>query len=183
MAGHLRDIFGQNQDLPSSVLPKTLHFAELRARFERQMAAYTEDVGRRIRRARESNRPDLSQEAAAHEVGVSVKQYGRWERGESSPRADKWERLAEVLGVPVVEIRGELPAVAEHELRIQLGRLEVKLDALLVHAGINPASFDVPADGAADIEDAATEATELLGGSAGATREAKPAPARRRRAS
>lgn len=95
------------------------------------MAAYAEDVGRRIRQARETNRPELSQEAAAHEVGVSVKQYGRWERGESSPRHDKWERLADVLGVPVNDIRGEPPAVAEHELRIQLNRIEEKLDLIL----------------------------------------------------
>jgi DNA-binding XRE family transcriptional regulator len=96
------------------------------------MAAYTADVGRRMREARERNRPDLtSQEAAAQEIGVSGKQYGRWERGESQPRSDKWTPIAHMLRVPVEDLRGRPPALPEEELRAQLDRIEAKVDDAL----------------------------------------------------
>lgn len=108
-----------------------MHFAEMRARFERQMSAYMQDVGRRMREARERNRPDLtSHEKAAHELGVSGKQYGRWERGESQPRPDKWSAIAEMLDVSVESLRGSPPIAPEEELRAQLTRIEEKLDAI-----------------------------------------------------
>lgn len=144
------------------------------------MAAYTDEVGQRIRRAREAN-TTLSQENAAHKIGVSTKQYGRWERGLSTPRPANFERIAEVLGVDITDLRGEPPAITEHELAAQLGRIERKLDALLRAASLNPDVFD--ADSSADIEHAAAGPTELLGGEAGANPRAKRAPARKRRAS
>lgn len=121
--------------------------ADILANFERQMADYTQNVGKRIREARERI-PDLSQEAAAREVGVSVKQFGRWERGESQPRRqEKWDRLAEVLGVSVDDLRGEPPEVydPESELRMQVDRLEEKLDAILA-ALSSPASDALGSD-------------------------------------
>jgi transcriptional regulator with XRE-family HTH domain len=118
-----------------------LHFAELLARFQRQMADYEEEVGRRIKRARLQNRPDLtSHESAAREFGnISSKQWGRWERGESLPRAANWNRLAEVLQIEVAELRGDPPAIAEHELADQLDRIEAKLDAIL--ATVSPSGL------------------------------------------
>lgn len=100
------------------------------------MAAYSQDVGRRMREARERNRPDLtSQEAAARELDVSSKQYGRWERGESTPRSDKWELIAEMLRVPVDELRGEPPAIPEDDLRAQLDRIEATVNGLADQVG------------------------------------------------
>jgi transcriptional regulator with XRE-family HTH domain len=128
-----KDILGQIKGHPTRGGAKSLHFAELLERFRRQMADYEEEVGHRIRRARLHNRPDLtSHEAAAREFGnISSKQWGRWERGESLPRAANWNRLAEVLRMEVTDLRGDPPAIAENDLADQLDRIEAKLDLLL----------------------------------------------------
>jgi transcriptional regulator with XRE-family HTH domain len=123
-----------------------LHFAAVRERFEKQMADYLVEVGRRLHDARIQNRPDLtSHEKAAHElqathgVVVSGKQYGRWERGESEPRTDKREAIAAMLRVDVTDIWGLPPIAPEVELRAQLDRLEARLDAIAKHLGIDHA--------------------------------------------
>lgn len=114
-----------------------LHFAALRARFERQMADYLADVGKRLREARLRNRPDLSShEKAARELekfGVTVtgKQYARWERGESEPRGDKRTHIAEMLGMTRDEIWGQPPIAPEEELRAQLDRIEANQGKIL----------------------------------------------------
>jgi hypothetical protein len=108
-----------------------LQFAELRARFEEQMAEHLAAVGRRLREARERNRPDLtSHEKAAHELSkagviVTGKQYGRWERGESEARSDKREAIASMLGTSVESLWGEPPIAPE------VGRHQVPGDRTL----------------------------------------------------
>lgn len=115
-----------------------LHFPELRARFERQMADYLADVGRRLRDARLRNRPDLDSIPKAarelqdkHGIDISEKQYGRWERGESEPRGSKRDALAAMLGIRKEEIWGEAPIAPEEELRAQLNRIEETLAKIL----------------------------------------------------
>jgi len=94
------------------------------------MADYLAEVGRRLREARERNRPDLSShDKAARElenygVVVTGKQYGRWERGESEPRGNKRDKLAEMLGTTKEAIWGKPPLAPEEELREQLDRIE-----------------------------------------------------------
>lgn len=131
MSGLLADTCGRNKAPTRRVGAKSLHFATVLARFEAQMAAYSADVGRRMREARTRNRPDLSQEAAAHEIGVSSKQYGRWETGKSQPRAANWAKIAEVLQVAVDDLRGKPPIAPEQELRDQLDRIETTQDKIL----------------------------------------------------
>ena len=55
-----------------------------------------DDLGTRIRRARERKR--WSQAQAASAIGVGVRTWGRWERGEAAPRS-AIGALEDVLGV------------------------------------------------------------------------------------
>lgn len=134
MGSHDRDIYRTEQGTPSSVPAKMLHFGEFRARFERQMADYLADVGRRLREARQRNRPDLDSIPKAarelkdvHGVDVSEKQYGRWERGESEPRGSKRDALAAMLRVRKEDIWGEPPLAPEDELRADMKALKNSL--------------------------------------------------------
>ena len=40
----------------------------------------------------------LSQREAAAAVGVSTNTWARWERGERTPKLERWDRIAAVLG-------------------------------------------------------------------------------------
>lgn len=138
MSSHHRDIYRTAKGSAQGVPAKMLHFPALRARFERQMADYLADVGRRLRDARLRNRPDLDSIPKAsrelqdkYGIGNSEKQYGRWERGESEPRGAKREALAKMLHVRPEDIWGEAPIAPEDELRAQLQRIESKLDDVL----------------------------------------------------
>lgn len=73
--------------------------------------------GDRLKQLREN--AELSQEELADELGISEPQIWRYEKGESSPRADILTRLATFFGVsadyilgisdnPVVSLSGEL---------------------------------------------------------------------------
>lgn len=94
------------------------------------MAAYAQDVGQRIREARERNRPGISQEDLAHELGVSSKTIGRWERGEVQPRDRQWEPLAKKLKVAVADLRGRPPLTPEEELRARMDQINDRLAEL-----------------------------------------------------
>jgi transcriptional regulator with XRE-family HTH domain len=48
---------------------------------------------------------DLSQEDAAHAIGVSLTTYGRWERGERRPRGRDANRASKALGIPLDLLR------------------------------------------------------------------------------
>jgi transcriptional regulator with XRE-family HTH domain len=61
-------------------------------------------LGERIRGAR--LRDGHSQETFAHKLGVSVQTVSRWERGASVPKRHA-QRLSEVTGIPVAEMRDE----------------------------------------------------------------------------
>jgi transcriptional regulator with XRE-family HTH domain len=86
------------------------------------MAEHLQRQGRRLRRARKALK--LSQEEAAHLIGVSSKTFGSWERGEAEPRDSNWRKIEEQLKVRADEVRGEPPVD-------QLTRLEGKVDRLL----------------------------------------------------
>ena len=77
----------------SSPLP----FQELQANLERQMAEYLSAQGDRLRAARKVL--GISQEDAAHLIGVSFKTYNSWENGHSEPRDKNWRRIEEELKV------------------------------------------------------------------------------------
>lgn len=59
-------------------------------------------LGRAIRELREKR--GLTQEAVAHEAGVTASTYGLIERGQSNPTWATVEDIASALGVSVVEL-------------------------------------------------------------------------------
>lgn len=129
--------------------------------------------GDRIRELRGS----VPQPRIAEQVGVTLRAYQEWEAG-GGIGWDNLVKLAETFGVSEEYV--EYGVSGRPRPGTDLGRLERKLDALLVHAGIDPAGLD--ADAAADIEHSAKRSTSLLGGEAAPSPTARPVPARKHRA-
>ncbi len=65
--------------------------------------------GRKLTKYRELR--DLTKEAMADRLGVSPNTYGRYEKGEFEPKVDQWEKIAEILNVPVEELLKTEPIV------------------------------------------------------------------------
>jgi transcriptional regulator with XRE-family HTH domain len=101
-------------------------------------------IGARLLALRKANA--LSQEDAAHKVGVSTSAWGDWERGKHAPIDANWRRIEQAFGIDAAQIRGtpppplfpvgsEAPAPDElrrirqelAEIRQALGRLEAKM--------------------------------------------------------
>jgi transcriptional regulator with XRE-family HTH domain len=59
-------------------------------------------LGQAIRQVREKR--DLTQEAVAHQAGVTASTYGLIERGQSNPTWATVQDIASALGVSVVEL-------------------------------------------------------------------------------
>lgn len=59
-------------------------------------------LGQAIRELREKRR--LTQEAVAHEAGVTASTYGLIERGQSNPTWATVDDIASALGVSIVEL-------------------------------------------------------------------------------
>lgn len=102
-----------------------------------QMSAYRQAVGRRLLALREQK--GLSQEDAAHAVGVSVATWGRWERGARYPYEANWRKISDTFDVDLAEIRGSPPAPLAlgadngDGIEATLARMDSKLDAILEH--------------------------------------------------
>lgn len=73
----------------------------------RAMEDYREQVGSRLRLLREDRA--MSQEDAAHLVGVAVKTWHNWESGKRSPYENNWRRIGEAFEIDVRLIRGKPP--------------------------------------------------------------------------
>lgn len=54
---------------------------------------------------------NLTKEEIANRLGVSPNTYGRYEKGEFEPKVDQWEKIAEILNVPVDELLKTDPIV------------------------------------------------------------------------
>lgn len=70
-------------------------------------------VHEKIRKLREAK--DLTQEFMAHELGVSLKTYGRWESGETPLKVKDLLKIAELLDMPVEDIMSPNPVVVNIE--------------------------------------------------------------------
>lgn len=124
------------------------------------------ELGAHLRRLRQ--RAGLTQEDAAHRLGVSLGGYRAWEKGRV-PRPGNRRRLATMFSVPVgelesymVELRDQAPEPA------RLDRIEAKLDAVLELleplAAQDATTLSAQAAGAArQAERKAREATETPG--------------------
>jgi transcriptional regulator with XRE-family HTH domain len=89
------------------------------------MALRQERVAQRLAELRE--RHALSQERAAQKVGITHRQWQRWENGQSMPRPGNLGEVALAFGVPVSTFYDDDEQVDQS----QLDRIEEKLDLLL----------------------------------------------------
>ena len=139
-----------------------------------EMALRQEKVSARLLQLRE--RQGLSQEDAARKVGITTRQWQRWETGESMPYPRNLDMVASRFGISISEFFDEeTPATLEPD---QLDRLEAKLDALLSHLQIE-LDDQAARDGFVQAIKGAAEIAEQDP----AAPQAKPAAKRRKRAS
>ena len=71
---------------------------------EPQHREMLEKFSRRLRDAREAKFPKLTQERACREIGVSLRQYQRWEHGEQFPPFERIQKIVEIVGVDVSDL-------------------------------------------------------------------------------
>lgn len=133
LTGHLPGIIvlGMAMSSPAVSMPWThRHVADT---IRRAMSDYQEGVGRRLFALRKSR--DLSQEDAAHLVGVGVKTWHLWERGKTAPYDQNWRKIGEAFNVDTAELRGTPPAPlalgdGEGDGPDQLDRIEADVSVL-----------------------------------------------------
>lgn len=63
-----------------------------------------ENIGERIRAAREAHQPPISQAELARTVGSTGTQMWRWEAGKRVPRLPMLQRIADALGVSLDDL-------------------------------------------------------------------------------
>lgn len=105
------------------------------------LAIKKETVSRQLTELREAHQ--LTQEKAAAHVGVTMRQWQRWESGESVPYSRNLDAIAEKFGISVAtffeaDAKDGGPAASPDpfqqspDLAAALGRVEAKLDAVLL---------------------------------------------------
>lgn len=154
-------------------MPWTRHLA---SKMMRAMEDYRAGVGARLLALRKSR--NLSQEDAAHLVGVGVKTWHNWESGKRSPYESNWRRIAEAFEIDVQPIRGTPPAplgldlpedngdiaAQLQEIRSELAELREQHAQLLALFTREPNAAATLSDAiAAAIEDALSQRAEKAG--------------------
>lgn len=85
-------------------------------------------VAGRLARMRESMA--LTQEKAASRAGVTLRQWQRWESGQSEPRASNLLKISEEFGVPLSDLLEVESNAADAAHADQLDRIEWRLKQL-----------------------------------------------------
>lgn len=93
------------------------------------MALRRERLVERLEELRE--RHGLSQEDAARKVGITHRQWQRWESGDSTPYPSSLSKIASAFGITVAEFFDEEGLPPAKTPDPQLDRLEDMLNALL----------------------------------------------------
>lgn len=106
---------------------KSWHGPRQRVSVLAEMALRREKVMERLLELRE--RHGLSQEDAAHKVGITTRQWQRWETGESMPYPRNLDAVASRFGISVAQFFDE-PTELIVDVA-QLDRIEAKLDEVL----------------------------------------------------
>lgn len=95
-------------------------------------------IGQRMRLYRNRANPRISQEEAAHRMGVAVRSYARWERGENTGHLSRIEEIAEMLGVTPADLQDDyVPADVNEKLDVLIAEVRA-MRADLRAAGIPP---------------------------------------------
>ena len=116
-----------------------------------EMALRQEKVSERLRELRERN--GLSQEDAARKVGITHRQWQRWESGDSMPYPRSLDMVASTFGISVAEFFDPAEPVVDQS---QLDRIEAKLDQVL-------AILEQPGDIAGPVVEASANELETRG--------------------
>jgi transcriptional regulator with XRE-family HTH domain len=106
------------------------------------------ELSRRLVALREQHDPPLSQHEAARLIGLSLRQYGRLERGQANPSLTTARKIAAAYGVEPWLLTGgtEQPVAVEQSPTLaDLARLEAKIELLLAHFGLDSAAAGTPA--------------------------------------
>ena len=99
-----------------------------------EMALRREKIVERLGELREAN--SLTQEEAARRVGVTHRQWQRWEAGESVPYPRNLDLVASKFGISVQEFfDGPPDGTALDRIEGDLARIEDKLDRILRQLG------------------------------------------------
>jgi transcriptional regulator with XRE-family HTH domain len=91
-----------------------------------EMALRQEKVSERLLELRELN--GLSQEQAAQRVGITHRQWQRWEQGESMPYPRNLDLIASRFGLSIADFFDEDTAIAPADRVDQLDRIEALLE-------------------------------------------------------
>ena len=106
----------EGDSLSDSVDPRT----------EERFLELLEEFARRLREAtgRGLPRPFITQERAAHEIGVSLRQYQRWEHGPPAgpnggqlPPLERIPRIVEVTGIDVTDLFEPAPGLTRDGIK------------------------------------------------------------------
>jgi transcriptional regulator with XRE-family HTH domain len=119
----------------------------------------------RLVELRERHDPPLTQKEAADLIGVSLRQYGRLERGQADATMHTIRKIAAAYGVEPRVLTEADPIPPAFPTPADLARLEQKLELLLDHFGLSAAGEEAPAPDVGSVR----------------AYEAAPAPVRRRR--
>lgn len=96
------------------------------------MALRAERIAQRLTELRESH--DLTQEQAAHKVGVTSRQWQRWEAGQSTPYPRNLDTIASRFNVSTGEffdsMRDDVQPTQLDRIELALAGIAAKLDAL-----------------------------------------------------
>jgi transcriptional regulator with XRE-family HTH domain len=112
-----------------------------------EMAVRQRQVAQRLSQLREQH--ELTQEQAAQKVGITVRQWQRWEDGTSMPHARNLKLTADAFGVRVEDffdeeeigrIKGGVNG--ELDLRREIRELHRKLDILIEGLGLKPTTLE-----------------------------------------
>ena len=120
-----------NLATPDSQIPWTP--SHLTTKMSEAMEDYRKQVGRQLRLLREDR--SMSQEDAAHLVGVAVKTWHNWESGKRAPYESNWKRISDAFQIDVRPIRGRSPLseIIGDESSVpsdRLDQLEQQIEAL-----------------------------------------------------
>lgn len=143
-----------------------------------EMALRQEKVSERLLELRE--RQGLSQEDAARKVGITHRQWQRWETGASMPYPRNLDAVASAFGIGVGEFFDAEPTQMSDVS--QLDRIEAKLDEVLALLGSN--GEDALATAGAEDLDKPPGGARAGGGNAkrsGGRRAARKSPAPKKR--
>lgn len=152
-----------------SSMPRQKSWREGRRRVSvlAEMALRKERVVERLVQLREQH--SLSQEQAAQKVGVTSRQWQRWEAGESMPYPRNFDLIAQRFGISVVEFFDDIPAPASSRLE------ELEAEVLELREGQRNLADQLKQterDASDQEESLAALRRELLAAAAAATRQA-----------